>query len=196
MEDNTVFNSSSLAHYLLMNDDIDKIDMKSIMGIDIEKQNKNKVDQETFKFEIIINIAMEIIFQYLHLSSLANLLDDDGSVLDNINIEETDMKYNLQNYTVNQVEDLLKSILTKISILPIINKKNNSNNQYCRIIFKDLCNKNDSKYFEGIESKFHFVLNSRFDKTQIKCIDDVYALLTIKNEEYILKFIRYPFMDF
>ena len=188
MCDTACYSPSEIVHHLLINEERIKEFSNKILAFD--KDNKDNADVKTYNFEILINIAMELVFQYLHLASLAELVDENGVMKDNKSVNQTDINQDLSKYSIDELKQLLKPRMKKISILTFIHEINyNDKEYYCRIIFRDTCtNVEKKKYFVNNDIKFHFLINPFFDKTRIKNLDDVYALFKLNDKTIKLKF--------
>ena len=186
----TIYGPPQMAHHLLTNDSGMENLKKQILAIDIDGATKNQVEQETFKFEMLINISMEIIFQYLHMASLAELIDEDGGLKEDDNVNQSDLTQDLSGYTVLNIEQMLRPRLTKISVLAsVFETMNDDKGYYCRTIFKDSCTlAQKNHYFANNDTKFHFLSNSQWDESKIKKLDDVYTIFELNGQTCKLKF--------
>ena len=168
-----IYNPKDIAKYLLLNNE--NMNNLSSQLFTIEKGIYNtKYDQLSYKFEILINITFEIIFKYIELLGEMNKKEED-----------------ISKYSIEDIENLIKPRLLKISILSYFTniKENIKKNNYCRIIINNLCDYIDQKKFFGNNScKFHFILNSNFDKTNIIALKDIYALFELNNKFYKIYF--------
>lgn len=133
---------------------------------------------------------MEMVFQYLYLSSLAELVDEDGGVKEDEDINQNNLEQDLSKYVGNDIENLLRPRLTKICVLASVYETTDQDTDYyCRTVFKDTCTEYEKqKYFTDNETKFHFLLNSKFNVKNISSLDDVYTIFKLNNTLYKLKF--------
>jgi hypothetical protein len=186
----TIYGPPQMAHHLLTNDTGIETLKQQILAIDFDQVNKNKVDQETFKFEMLINISMEIIFQYLQIASLVELIDENGALKEGDNVDQCDLIQNLSGYDISSIEQILRPRLIKISILASVYETiENDKEYYCRIIFKDTCTPaQKNKYFNNNNTKFHFLTNPQWDESKINKLDDVYSVFKLNGVTCKLKF--------
>lgn len=194
-EDNTLYDYSNLAYHLLVNDtNMDHLS-NQILAMDADSTMKNSHEQETFKFELLVNIAMEIIFQYLHMASITSMLDEDGGLKEDDNIDQSSFTQNIDDYSADDIEELLKHRMLKICVLPLMSETDEDDKgYYCRTIFKDSCTPAEKhNYFDNNpnvseDTKFHFVLGSNFDPSSVEKLEDVYTVFKVKDKIHKLKF--------
>ncbi len=123
--------------------------------------NKNTIDNDIIKSLIINNVYDEFNFNNINYDILKlseNWIKSIGYFL---NIYEEDYDYYLENIKENDYD--LK-------------------NHYCKIILK--ANAKDEPYFSyaNITKPYHILINSNFDNSKIKKIDDIFAIF-IKNDK-------------
>lgn len=185
----TIYGPAQMAHHLLTNDHGMETLKQQISTIDIDGVNKTKIEEETFQFELLLNISMEIIFQYLHMASLAELIDEDGGMKDDADINQSDLTQDLSSYDAESIEQLLRPRFNKISILAsVYETMNNDKEYYCRTIFSDTCTEFQKKYFENNNVKFHFLCNPSWNESKVKKLDDIYTIFNLNGKTCKLKF--------
>jgi hypothetical protein len=181
--DEEITNIENIAHRLLADKSIDLFS-KDLFIVN-ECKFDNNVDSLLYKFEIIQDISMEILHQYLFFIRLMKneeegLNDSDDSITVPNNIE-------LMNGEI--IEKLLQSKLKKLNILPFIHKiPSDTNGYYTRIIFYDTSTTYQKNYFK--EKKYHYLQNNNWDNyiCNIKNIEDIFSVFTINEQLYLLKF--------
>jgi len=186
----TIYGPPQMAHHLLTNDTGMETLKQQILAIDIDAVTKNQVEQETFKFEMLINISMEIIFQYLQIASLVELIDENGGLKESDDVDQCDLTQNLSGYDVSSIEQILRPRLTKISVLTsVYETMDDDKGYYCKTIFKDACTPaQKNQYFNNNNTKFHFLINPQWDESKINKLDDVYTIFKLNNVTCKLKF--------
>lgn len=187
---NNIYHPEQLAQHLILNDkNLDSLSSQ-LFDLDYENKKKDKYDDYTFKFELLINLAMEVLFKYIEYHSLSELLDDKGNI--DYNYEVNNCKnYEVNNFSIEEIEKIIKDRLVKLSILSSINLIDDIkyyNNYYCKTIFKNTCSDHEKSYFFNNDKKFHFLLNSNFDKTKLNNLKDVFTIFNFKDKKFILKF--------
>ena len=178
---NIIYDPEKLAYHLLLNNENMENLSTQIFSIENttnnnKNNNKNIKEQLIYKFEILLNISFELIFKYIELLNKINNSNE-----------------NLNKYSINDIENLLKPRLLKISILTYINEiqEISPNNNYCRVVIKDLCDHIDNnKFFININNKkpFHFILNANFNIDKINNLKDIYTIIEIQNKYYKISF--------
>ena len=174
-ESNIIYNPEKLAYYLLINND----NMKNLSAQIFSMETSiyiNKKEQLIYKFEILLNISFELIFKYIELLNKMNNTTED-----------------LSKYNINDIENLLKPRLLKISVLTHISEiiEYSKTNNYCRVIIKNLCDYVDNnKFFKKLDcnKKFNFILNSNFNINDVENLKNIYALIEIQNKYYKIYF--------
>jgi len=179
---------SHMAYHLLINHENMEDLEKEIFGIDPDNTDKSKSEYTVYCFQLLLNISIDMIFQYLHLASIAELVDTDGVLKDDINIDQESFNQDINKYSAEELEYILKPRMKKICVLPFIHETvDNDTGYYCKTIFSDNCeDKYKNKFENGI--KFHFILNSGFNESTVKSLDDVYTIFKLHNNTYKLKF--------
>ena len=130
---------------------------------------------------------MEVLFKYIEYHSLSEILDDKG----NIDYNSTCNNYEVNDFSIEEIEKIIKDRLVKLSILTSIHKIDDTNfyqNYYCKTIFKNTCSDHEKSYFFNSDKKFHFLLNSNFNKTKLSNLKDVFTIFNFKDNKFILKF--------
>ena len=62
---NNIYHPEQLAQHLILNDkNLDSLSSQ-LFDLDYENKKKDKYDDYTFKFELLINLAMEVLFKYI-----------------------------------------------------------------------------------------------------------------------------------
>jgi hypothetical protein len=161
---------------------------KEIFGVDPDNPNASNSQNIIYCFQLLLNISIDMIFQYFHLASLAELVDEDGALKEDIDIDQQSFNQDINKYSVEDLEHILKPRMKKICVLPFIHETIDSDTDYyCKTIFRDNCeDKYKNKFENGI--KFHFILNSAFNEKSVKNLDDIYTVFKLHNNTYKLKF--------
>ena len=186
--DDKAYGYSQMAYHLLVNHENMEDLEQAIFSIDPDNTDADKDKNTVYCFQLLLNISMDMIFQYFHLASLAELIDADGVLKEDTNIDQQSFDQDINKYSIEDIEHILKPRMKKICVLPFIHETvNNDTGYYCKIIFSDNCeNKYKNKFENGV--KFHFILNSGFDESKVKSLDDIYTIFKLHNNTYKLKF--------
>jgi hypothetical protein len=148
-------------------------------------------DPLSFFFEIVINIFMNLLIDYLNLDHI--LIDYD-------NHETTNFNPIIEENTIEELSDLIQDKFNKISLTVSITPFENSDftqnefrDKYCKIIFRTNLDDQSSfeRYSEDIapDQFYHMLLNGRFERKNR--IQDIYATWTINNKVYKISFERF-----
>ena len=184
---NNLYHPEQLAQHLILNDKNIESLSSQLFDLDYDNKKKDKYDDYTFKFELLINLAMEVLFKYIEYHSLSEILDDKG----NIDYNSSCNNYEVNDFSIEEIEKIMKDRLVKLSIFTSIHPIDDINyyqNYYCKTIFKNTCNDHQKSYFFNNDKKFHFLLNSNFDKTKLNNLKDVFTIFDFKDKKFILKF--------
>jgi len=186
--DSEVYGYSQMAYHLLTNHENMEDLEKQIFSMDPDNTNKSKSEDTIYCFQLLLNVSIDMIFQYFHLASLAELVDEDGCLKEDVDITQQEFTHNINKYSISEIEHILKPRLKKICVLPFIHETvNNDSGYYCRTIFSDNCEDKYKNKFEN-GAKFHFILNSNFDESKVTSIDNMYTIFKLHNNTYKLKF--------
>lgn len=189
-EENVYYSPEMLAHHLLTAESTMENLGAQVLGIDVDNTTKSQGEDATFKFETLINISMYMVFQYLHMLSLADMLDEDGSIKEDTDINPKNMTYDINKFKAEELEQLLQPRMAKLCILSSIHETTEDDKEYyCRTIFKDNCTQSQkAKHFSSGDEHFHFLLNPSFKTTNSTKLDDVYTVFKLDNKHYRLGF--------
>lgn len=170
--DNNTYTPKSIAWKLLMDDDIAVLSAKLF---EINPDDLNDTDPNSYLFEILITIFMEMIFNSAILISATN--DDD---IESFNPD-------LSKFNINNFLPLIKEKFKKINILAVVNEFENNEHtsnkilsgRYCRIILK--CDIKSHHFFKknNIDENYHMILNTDFKKSNK--LNNIYATVIINN---------------
>lgn len=178
-----ILNIERIAHQLLADKSIDAFS-KDLYIVN-ECKFDNNIDALLYKFEIIQDISMEILHQYLFLIRL--MKNEEEGLHDNDDL--LTVPNNIESMDGEIIEKLLQSKLKKINILPFIHKvPSDTNGYYTRIMFYDISTTYQKTHFK--EKKYHYFLNKDWDEyiCNIKNIEDIFSVFTINEQLYLLKF--------
>lgn len=188
MDNNDVYGYSQMAYHLLTNyENMGDLE-KQIFSVDPDNTKESNTEHIIYRFELLLNIAMDMLFQYLQFVSIAELVDEDGCLKEDENIDDQQFNHTIDKYSINEMEHLLKPRLKKICVLTFIHETiSTDSGYYCRTIFSDNCEDKYKNKFEN-GARFHFILNSNFDESSVKNIDDLYTVFKLHDNLYKLKF--------
>jgi hypothetical protein len=187
-ENDGVYGYSQMAYHLLTNyENMEDLE-KQIFSVDPDNTKETNTEHIIYSFELLLNIAMDMIFQYLQFTSIAELVDEDGCLKEDTNINEEQFNHTINKYSISELECLLKPRLKKICVLTFIHETiSNDSGYYCKTIFSDTCEDKYKHKFEN-DTRFHFIFNANFDESSVKNIDDLYTIFNLHGNLYKLKF--------
>lgn len=189
-QNDDIYTLEDVAHKLLMDTGIDSFSKQLLIFQDQDDQHNqtNSLgDVHSIKFQTCIELSMEILFQYLFLMDLASKSNQDEN---DENDENDEIGYNMSNMNITDVEELLKKLLKKLCVVPLISESHaNDTGYYVRAVFKDTCSSTQrEKFFANNAKNFHFLLNPRFDTNKVKKLEDVYGHFYFNGTPYSIKF--------
>lgn len=186
----------SLAWDLVMGDDMDDFTgvMRSFVSDENGSLRADRFQQLADEFQVLITIYMEMVFNVLKTNHMGSLLDDEGEVKDDVDLEEEIRKYkpNFRQYSLDDMTGLFRSKFAKIryflSIIDITKYCENEDNDfgthskyYCKILLLDDGRSSTYKYFKMAthipEGKRYTFLGRPDDNPQQKKLDDFYAVV-------------------
>ena len=177
----------SIAHKLLTDNNVKNFEN----DICIFNSGDNDPDKHFIQYEFMLDLSMEVLFQFMYNVKLIKL-SENGEEVDDNDLLPQKMKYDMTKVTDVFVKKLFDKVLNKVSILSFIHETDkNDKGYYCKIIFYDNCDARQKReYFEkcNSEKKFRFVSQSNFDKSSVINMSDLYSILTLNGKNYKLKF--------
>jgi hypothetical protein len=183
---NEYYTPQTIAWKLLM-DDTDEALSGALLGFGDGEDD----DPESFMFEILITIFIEMVFDIAVVAQASN----DGST-------SQDFEFNpdMEKFDLDLFIDTIKKKFNRISYICSVttyDKKSMSsyelnelqktvNNRYCRIILKH--NPDDKKTFrkKQIDENYHMILNENYRIK--KHLKDIYAIVIINEKVYQIYF--------
>ena len=191
MENVSAITVEEIAHQLLSDKSIGSFshDICVVNECDFE----DDIDVILYRFEMLQDISMEILHQYLFLISLMKNEENFDSTIyidnDNDNLK---MPNNIEQMDGEVIEKLLQVKLKKINVLVFVHNitenVDNVNNYYTRIMFYDTCQNNFKKHFKN--KKYHYFVNKYWDmyRQNVKSIDDIFSVFSLNEKTFSLKF--------
>ena len=179
--DSNTYTPKSIAWKLLFDDDITTLSSAIFAYDPDDYEDKYDGDQDSYSFEILITIFMEMIFN----SAILMGSSEDG----NVESFEPDLsKFNINDF-LPLIKDKLKKINVLANIIEYTSKecdKHILNKRYCRIILKH--DKTTKHFFisNDITENYHMILNKDFTKK--KSLKDIYAIVSLNNHIYQIYF--------
>lgn len=197
----------TLAWKLLMDQDGDDADVKLCEGImenfiieeyELAKNQNVRYEQLAGQFEILITMYMEMVITYLKFQHIQRLMNSDGVIDGNIDLEET-FKPQYDKFTVDDLLIVFREKFAKIRIflsimdVPERPRYDIISEYYCKIILKDTPDgkeyyrKNSSNPAVSQDKRYTFVLRNDTKKSNKK-LDDFYALCVLPNMQVKISF--------
>jgi hypothetical protein len=185
-EKDTPFTVEEIAHRLLSDKAIGSFS-HLLMGVGVgEDDFEDKIDMILYNFEMLQDISMEILHQYLFLISLMKNEEEGITVkMDNL----IEFPNDIESMDGEVIEKLLQIKFKKINMLVFVhNVPEDINDYYTRIMFYDTCPRNLKKNFK--DKKYHYFINKDWEshRSNIKSIDDVFSVFSLNGNTYSLKF--------
>lgn len=173
-----------IAHKLLADKSVGKFS-KDICVVN-ENQVEDTIDLNLFRFEMMQDISMEVLHQYLFLIKVMRIEEEglDGTIIDPLTTPN-----DIEEMSVENIEKLLKVKLAKIMVLPSINEvPDDTQGYYMKIKFYDTVPTRLKKHFH--EKKYHYFGNAKWlqYRPNIKSLEDVFSVFNLGDKLYSLKF--------
>jgi hypothetical protein len=191
----------SLAWKLLMDDDVEKfagVLLPCVSGDKSDLKGEVAYDSLVDQFQILITIYMEMVFGSLKINHVSSLLNGDGDLDENVDVEKT-FNPDLSQVKVKDMAGIFKEKLQKIRVFLSVNEiedtdKENSKDfgyYYCRIILKDTLE--GKTYFRANrdrldpDKRYTFVMRHDTEQKQKK-LGDFYAVCSLPHIKIKISF--------
>lgn len=186
----------SLAWDLVMGDELD--DFTGIMQGLVDDSNNSyradRYDKLADEFQILITIYMEMIFNVLKSNFMGELLDENGDILDGVELESELERYkpDFRKYNLDDMTIMFRNLFAKIRYFLSVrdlteicasdpNDFGSESKYYCKILLQDDRRAFTKNYFEKAThipdgKRYTFMLRAD-DKPHQKKLEDFYAVV-------------------
>lgn len=195
LDDPTVFSPEKLAWHLLTSDNTEALHGALMAFIESDEQYSSSFDQQSGLFEILITIYMEMVFGILKINHYCSLMNEEGELDSNVDIEKS-FKPDFTKFKLNDLVETFQNKFNKFRYYLHVTEIDNSyekdyNKYYCKILLKDT--QDGQGYFWShrkqipADKRYTFVIKG-VDNNHQESIKDFYAICTLPNIKVKISF--------